>query len=121
MLILDVLVDLLLQWDVKRAEARGDAHLVRASVGSAVGDGAAIDKMREDFVKTASVREDSAEEPTDKMDEVMAAEQAPPVESDTENGLALSKNTTENGEENGEKPITTEGEAKSQLTHMVSS
>lgn len=105
MMVLDVLVDMLLQWDNKRAAARGDANLVRASIGSTAGDGAAIDKMREDFEKAASER--GGAEGAD-MDEVMAPEQAM-----AESGTSKTAETLE------EAPIdTTMGEDKDQLTHM---
>jgi len=51
MFIIDNLVDRMLEWDKKRAAARGDVNLVRASIGSNAGDGEGVDKMRDDFEK----------------------------------------------------------------------
>ena len=102
MLILDVGVDYLLQWDTARAVARGEANVVAAPLGQSTREG--LDEMREDFVTATSQRE--------VADADGAAQDAQEVEPSTR---------AEHGTADDEKPIdTTDGAEQGQLTHMVS-
>lgn len=117
MLILDVLVDKMLDWDNKRAIARGDANLIKGDMGSTRMDGEEIDKMREDFnEKVASERAvETGETPVnsdmpDGMDTAM--QETAPSKRDEEVG---------GGPKAGEEGYvinTMEGEDHDQLTHM---
>lgn len=119
MLILDVLVDKMLEWDNKRARARGDANLVKGDMGSERMDAADVDKMREDFnEKIASER---AVETGDRMNSDMPDEEAAPAKNDEEIDAAAPavsiKKSIKAGEE-GYVLNTMEGEDHEQLTHM---
>lgn len=119
MLILDVLVDKMLDWDNKRAIARGDANLVKGDMGSERMDAADVDKMRDDF--NAKVASERAVESGDHVNSDMPDEEAAHAKNDEEIEADAPAGSIKRSAKAGEEGYvlnTMEGEEHEQLTHM---
>jgi len=115
MFILDVFVEKLLEWDLARAQAKGSANVINASVmGSTVGDKEAVNKMRDEFENKVQTGGNDADPKLFRR----TADQSD-IESDIPKKLNGDDNELKKPQDDkGFALHTTEGEDGKQLKHM---